>query len=483
MYRQILHYVPSTLIPAAVSIGTIYVFTRLLPPAAFGEYTLAFSAAAVVLATLFWPLSVAVTRLYLAAQASGTERGFLKSSYLGFYLIALGFAVVGAILIWSVPTSASLKLTLWATLPLPIIRGAIAINQDLHRLADRVGRFNVVEALQAVLGFGFGLAFVLLWGHHAWSVMLGLVLGVAVAALLDARLLLAPFRPGRVDRAALRDLWRFGIPLVGTSVAGAILPYADRLLLGALGNAGVLGVYAVAFSLVERPTTILATTISTATYPMAIRMMEKAGAEAAREQTARGGAALIALTLPACVGLAICAPHAAEVMVGAEYRAGVAALIPLMSCTAFLRGVTIHFLDHVFHLSRRSDLMLLIYGPTTVLNVVLNVLTIPVFGAWGAAGSALACQGFVLIGSVLMSRRVFPLRWPVREMGKSVLAAVVMALALVAVNSPLTWGGLGVMVGVGALTYGLAGLALDLAGARSVVWAALQPRLFPQRTG
>ena len=44
VYRQIIGYIPSNVIPAIVSFLMIYAYTRLLSPAAFGNYSYVFSA-------------------------------------------------------------------------------------------------------------------------------------------------------------------------------------------------------------------------------------------------------------------------------------------------------------------------------------------------------------------------------------------------------------------------------------------------------
>ena len=71
MYRQILGYIPSNVIPAIVSVAMIYAYTRMLSPAAFGSYSYIFSAVLVLQASLFYALPIAVMRFFPAAARDG----------------------------------------------------------------------------------------------------------------------------------------------------------------------------------------------------------------------------------------------------------------------------------------------------------------------------------------------------------------------------------------------------------------------------
>ena len=62
VYRQIIGYLPSNVVTAVVSMAMIYVYTRLLSPAAFGAYSYVFSAVLVLEASLFHARPIAVMR-------------------------------------------------------------------------------------------------------------------------------------------------------------------------------------------------------------------------------------------------------------------------------------------------------------------------------------------------------------------------------------------------------------------------------------
>jgi O-antigen/teichoic acid export membrane protein len=139
-----------------------------------------------------------------------------------------------------------------------------------------------------------------------------------------------------------------------------------------------------------------------------------------------------------------------------------------MCVTALLRGLSVHFIDHAFHLAGSFRPALWVYGPAALAMIVLNALLIPKYGMFGAAWAGLICQaGAVAVGWVV-GRRSFPIWLPPREVGKIIIAVVPMALALSAVAFPLNWSGLLQMVCTGAAVFAIGAALLDIGGLRSL---------------
>jgi O-antigen/teichoic acid export membrane protein len=272
-------------------------------------------------------------------------------------------------------------------------------------------------------------------------------------------------------------LIEYAWPLVAVAATAVILQNSDRFLLGSLAGTSVLGIFAVAYNLVERPTSLICSSISTATFPLVVQVLENQGREAARLQAGRNGIALLLVTLPACAGLALTADYIAASLVGPAFRSGVAALLPIMGFTALARGLRAHFIDHAFHLSGRPLLMLWTYGPATVMNIALNIYVVPRYGMMGAAWTALFCQGSTIIGGWFLGTSLFPVWLPIRQVIACILAIVPMTVALLLIRFPLNWIGLFEAVGLGAVVYTASVMALDVAGLRTIALAQSRKRL------
>ena len=481
MYRQIIGYIPSNVIPALVSVVMVYAYTRLLSPAAFGGYSYVFSAVLILQTSLFYALPIAVMRLYPAAAIAERQDGLLKEAYSVFYLMGLAVAAICVAAGLLIDLPADYRVAAWLALPLLLFRSLVQLNQSVNRSANQMRRFNTIECLHALLGLGLGLAAMSVLGRGAEAIIVGLLIAAVLCSSIDLRLLASPIRraAGTLDKTELVRLVAYAWPLVAVAATAVILQSSDRFLIGSLAGTSALGIYAVAYNLVERPTTLICSSISTATFPLVVQVLENHGREAARLQNGRNGIALLVVTLPACVGLALTADYIAASLVGPAFRAGVAALLPIMSFTALARGLRSHFIDHAFHLSGRPLQMLWTYLPATLVNIALNLFIVPRYGMFGAAWTALLCQSGTVVGGWFLGTSLFPVWLPIGQVVRCLLSVVPMAVALILVRFPLNWFGLFEAILLGGAIYLVTAITLDVGDVRSIGRKALRKRFAP----
>lgn len=478
MYRQIIGYIPANVIPAVISILMVYAYTRVLSPEAFGAYSYIFTAVLILQTSLFYALPIAVMRLFPGALRDGRHGGLLKEAYIVFYGLSATIILATSALFALFELPEEYRLPAFMALPLLIFRSLVQMNQAVNRSGNRMGHFNLIECLHAVLGFGLGLAAIVIVAPGAQAIILGLLIAAIICSLIDAPLLASPFKgdAGVLDRKELTRLLEYAWPLVAVAATAMILQNSDRFLLGSLAGAGALGIYVVAYNLVERPTTLICLSISTATFPLVVQMLENQGKEAARIQNGRNGIAVLAIALPACAGLALIADYMAGSLVGPDFRAGVAALLPVMAFTALARGLRAHFIDHAFHLSGRPLFMLWTYIPATVLNIALNLYVVPRYGMIGAAWVGLICQWGTVVGGWMLGTSLFPVWLPPGQVARCLLAVVPMAAALKLFPFPAGWYGLFSAMLLGVTLYSVSAAVLDVGEVRSLVLRRLRTR-------
>ena len=473
--RQIVGYLPATVVPALMSFASVYVFTRLLPASEYGRYNIALSGILVAQAGCFFALQVAFLRLFPAAERDGSTQRFVKSLYAAFFAVLAVASFLFLVVYVGVPARSWGVAVSLLTLCAFVLRSTVMFNQTANRAASRMKRLNLIECLNATVAFGAGTAFALGVAANAQAPLAGLALGAACSLLADRRALAVVRTAARVDQDLLRDIGRFASPLALSFLVSSLLQNGDRFLLGSLNGAAAVGIYAVAVTLVDRPITLICSAIHTATFPLMTQSLEQVGAEVASAQMVRSGTLLMALTAPACVGLGCISTTMAAVMVGPAFGVGVIALLPIVSCAAFLRAVAQHFLEHAFHLSKRSGQLLAIYVPVTILSLVANYLLVPKFGVSAAAWVAVGAQG-LLAGLVLViGRSGFAFAFPYLEVVKIGVACTTMALAITHVRFATTWSGLFAASAVGALVYAVCALGLNVGGVRDGALARILP--------
>jgi O-antigen/teichoic acid export membrane protein len=137
-----------------------------------------------------------------------------------------------------------------------------------------------------------------------------------------------------------------------------VLATTDRFLLAAYLNETSVGVYHAGYSLANRTLDVMFIWLGMAGGP-APSPPWSAAADAALQDAAREQAGfMIALTLPAAVGLALVARPLADVMVGTGVARRRGAGDPLDRRQRPLRRLTTYYFHTAFTLARRTGLLL-----------------------------------------------------------------------------------------------------------------------------
>jgi O-antigen/teichoic acid export membrane protein len=271
---------------------------------------------------------------------------------------------------------------------------------------------------------------------------------------------------GRFDADRARLYAVYGVPVSLSLILSLVLATTDRFVLaGYLGEQSV-GVYHAGYSLANRTLDVMFIWLGMAGGPASVAALERGGRPALHATAHDQASLMIALTLPAAVGLALVAHPLAEVMVGPGLREGAAQVTPWIAASAFLSGMTVYYFHTAFTLARRTKLLMAAMGLPAVVNLALNLALVPRFGLQGALWATLASYGLGALASYGLGRRVLSLPLPWQTLVKSTLAAGGMAVAVRLVPASGGVAELAAKAGIGGLAYGLLAVALNVADVR-----------------
>jgi O-antigen/teichoic acid export membrane protein len=131
--------------------------------------------------------------------------------------------------------------------------------------------------------------------------------------------------------------------------------------------------------------------------------------------------------LPEAVGIVMTGPLLVNIFLGAEFRPLALALLPILVGATFFKALT-SYMNYGYVLAARTDLTLLSIAAAAAIDLILNVILIPHYGAWGSAVAALAGFGAAFTIAALKMGRVFP--FPLPE--PAILAAGLLGVAAMA---------------------------------------------------
>ena len=465
-WRGVLGYLPVNIVQGVVGLLSIVIFTRILTPQAYGVYALAFSAMSLAQTGLFVWLEASMARFYVREAEAGRLAGHFATLYRCYAVLAIGFPAVAAAFIWLWPMPNALRLAVIAGLATTPIRSLVKLSQERRRAAGDVSGAARLDVIQTAVGFaaGAGLAWLGL-GGAAPLLGPGIVAGVLLVWVLPTDLPRA--QGGRFEPARARMYAAYGLPVALSLILALVLATTDRFLIAAYLNESSVGVYHAGYSLANRTLDVVFIWLGMAGGPAAIAALERGGPAALNEVAREQSAFMIALTLPAAVGLALVAKPLADIMIGPGLREGAAQVTPWIAASAFLAGVNTHYLHTAFTLARRTERLLVAISIPAALNLVLNIVLVPRFGLQGALWATLASYGVGVGVSYALGRRSLALPIPWNMLGRTVLAAGAMGLA---VRSLPAYGGVLELFGkalLGLIVYAILAWLLDICGART----------------
>jgi O-antigen/teichoic acid export membrane protein len=252
----------------------------------------------------------------------------------------------------------------------------------------------------------------------------------------------------QLDRRLLREMNRFGLPLVPTALFLWTTNFSDRLFLVKLADTEEVGLYSVGVRIASAMVLLL-TAFRLAWPAFAFSIEDE---REARRTYAYVLTYLVLVTTWVATALTLLSPWIVDWLAAPDFATASTVVGPLaFAAVAF--GAYIVVAIGVGR-ARRTQFNWVVTGAAAAVNVVLNLVLIPPYGMMGAAVATIAAYATMFAGMSWWAQRIYrvPYQW------RRVLTAALAGVGL-AVLGKLVGGGLPVALTL-ALVYPLALLPL-----------------------
>jgi O-antigen/teichoic acid export membrane protein len=417
----------ANILSALLGLLSVFVFTRLFSPHDYGVYLLGVGFASVISVFLVgW-----FRNLILSGHArdDGTDvRGLVISGYLVCCLTAPIAYGVGRLV--GLDIAAAL-----AAVVLSVAIGLFELTQDLLRA--RLRAFTVMKATlvraAGVLCLGVVVA---LLSPTGFLLLFSSALAYLLAVFVQSR---AAWRGTIVkfDGAGLAAVARQGLPLTLSLTLLAVSSVTDRFMIANLVSAAEAGKYVAGLDLVRQTLMIPAMSAAAAVFPLAVQIHAKQGPSAVRTHLGECAELLLGITLPACLGFAVISAHVANVVLGVEFREVATQAMPIVAVAVIFQVLTQQYLHASFLLSGRNSFYLINTASIIAANVILSYVFVSNYGTVGAAWARLGADIVGFICALVLSRWAFPVPIPLGRLALTMIAGLVMALIVAALDRSL----------------------------------------------
>lgn len=456
--KDMFKYFPSQIIPMILGFLSVPIFTRLFNPEDYGTYVLVVSTVSLLINITTGWLSMSVIRFYPIYSSNSKIDEFRNNIAI---LSLLSIIIISSI---SLAVSYLIKERVLSKFYYLIKIGIIflAFNSFFQlllsflRIERRVNFYGGFSIFYSVVGLTLGLILVKIAKFGVEGLLWGQIICILIAIPLLWKVTLKgyPNSLTGISKPIASEIAKYSFPLVLGNIAAWILNLGDRYIIEFFRGSQEVGIYSASYMLTEKSIIFLFHMFKIASDPIGINIWEKEDKENSKRFMNKLAKYYLLVLVPAVIGLSVLAKPIINILVVKEYYDGYRA-VPFIALGSFFLGLQQRFL-FVLQLHKKTLYTLIIISFSGFINMILNVILIPIYGYMAAAVTTLVCYAILLILMIIASRRFFVWDFPFKSLIKAICASGIMGLLLYYISYRLNFHGtfnLALSVLLGVLSY------------------------------
>jgi len=434
-------YFSSGVIVTLASFLTFPIWTRIFTEAEYGKMSLAIVTMGLVVVISKFGIQSAALRFYSEFKENKRELD-ITFYYTTAFTSVLGISLIIAfVLLLIVEFYPGLQFDeqfkkIFRILPLLIIfESLISIfllflsaeqNVKVHSIIRISRRYSkMLVTLLLVLVFKQGLT--------------GFFIGCAISDGLFAFILLIKFvlqgkiRLKNLSFSLFKESISYGLPLLGFELSALLLTTGDRYLIQHFLNSEAVGIYSASSNLVKYVVDFFAEAFRLAVMPLFMSIWEKKGKEETQHFLSSVLKIYFMIGIPIIFAVSFIGRDLLVLLASNKFEGGYIILPFIVS------GYIIHKANFLYgaglYLKKKTRTLLIIIFSSAIINIILNILFIPLLGLLGAAVSTLIAFVFEVILLISISFRIVNIRLPIYTLIKYAAISIVMVCVMLSIHN------------------------------------------------
>ena len=423
------------LVSRVLAVLLLPLYTAYLDPHDLGAVGVLIALNAVLVTILRGGVSSAFFRFWFDSPDPERRRTVLRTSF----WFTMGMATLGLVAGWAFasPIADALSLdgevwlvraqfvALWAQMNYEQLTSVFRVEQRASRfLAASLANVAITIAATVVLVVGFDKG------------ALGVIVGNFTGTLAVYLALVAYRREQlglELDRPLLREMQRFGWPLVPSALALIAINFSDRLFIAHLASLAEVGRYELG-SRIASAMVLLLTAFRMAWPGFAYSIEDE---DEARNTYAFVLTYLVTLASWAALGLGLLAPWLVRLLAPSNdaFWPGERVVAPLAFAAALFAGYIVVSIG--IGRARRTGFNWVVTGTAAAVNIGLNAVLVPKYGMEGSAAAAVVAFAVLFVFMSAHAQRIYPVPYQWRRVITALATAGALIVAGKAVDIPL----------------------------------------------
>jgi O-antigen/teichoic acid export membrane protein len=420
-----------SLVSRFIAVLLLPVYTRYLSPADYGLIETLIALSAVLTVLLAAGVKSAFFRFYFDEE---DKRRVIRTSF----WFTMGSATVG--LVAGLALAAPISELLFDTSDhADLVRAAFVglwahVNYEqmtaLFRVEQRSTAYLIATLINLTLTVGATLLLVIVWEQGP----IGVIVGNFTGTLLVYAGLLAYRREQlglELDRPLLREMNRFGMPLVPSGLFLWALNFSDRFFLVKLAGPREVGLYSIGVRMASAIILFLAA-FRTAWPAFAYSIEDDREAKRTYSFVLTY---IVVITSWMALALGVLAPWLVRLLTTEDFYSAERVVAPLAFAAAAFGAYIVVVIG--IGRARRTRSNWIITGAAAALNVGLNLILIPEYGMIGAAVATIGAYGTLFLAMAWKAQRIYPVPYQWRRVATAFGVAVALTVLGRVLDPPL----------------------------------------------
>jgi O-antigen/teichoic acid export membrane protein len=401
----LMNFLPALMVP---------IYTHRISPSEFGALELLNRSQEILMVLLSFGLRSALLTLYQMNKGEPQRQKGIYSTALQFLLVVGLIAVVACL-----PAAGKLSQLLFQTqaynravvLILAATYFEMLFQMAILYLQSELRSVLYVSANSSRLVFAIIVNLVLVYWWR-WGLMGILWATLIHTSLFAVGLLIYMFwRTGRTfDFSMLREMLKFGLPLVPASAIGFFFNNGDRYFLNVYATRADVGIYSLGYKIGMLSMMLVLMPFGKI---WSVSMVDISQQPDGRRELGKISTYLLAACTASTLALSLMGPYLLRIMAPAEYW-GADRLIPVVGAAYVFYSWTV-IMDASFYITKKTFYKPIILGIGCVIMAALYWYLIPRYGLMGAAWATLG--GFASFAGLtaLFAQRIYRIEYQLRR--------------------------------------------------------------------
>ncbi len=435
---------------------TFPILTRLLTKEQYGMMGLVTTTMLMAVAVAKSGLSDGIIRLYKEYDSTPEQRDLFSSTVIVRGLILALFTTILYIIIFPylrryLKIGEVYSICFMVMAAYLFIRPLNIIVLNILRIRGKTLFINVTGIFGRILSIGLSLSLLVYIAHDLYGYFLGIIAAELTVSLILFYWFFKNYRIGlkHVSGDLAVKLIKFGAPLLLTELSFLLLTYADRYMILVYRGEDTLGLYSVGYNLAMYISDLITFSLSYSIIPLYVGIYSREGKAKTEEFLTKTLHYLLIGLIPLCIGYYAISDDLFVTLASQKYS-GAATFSPMILIGSLLLGLNA-ILNAGLYLKKKSIAIFCIMLAALIINIVLNRILIPRFGAQGAAiATLIACMSSTVL-TVILSYRHIVITVEMKAVLYYLCLSALMMFIIRQIQTPIVWFNLAGKIVVGVL--------------------------------